>query len=174
MIDDELAYEGKGDGWREADVIESHLGAFIGGGYGTTGHKPASKKGHYFHGDFHASEHKAADNLKWFRAQIDGNITFWKMHPAEDNDRKDLKAAIFAGIHPDFRAMQWAGREYLLATNRPKDQVRAELPAGKWQVRRYELMNMDILEITAATQGRFIFDAPDSRAVLFHFKRTGD
>ena len=84
VIDDELAYEGAGDGWSEADVIESHLGAFLGGGYGTTGHKPGNKQGHYFWGNFKPSEHTAADNLAWLRQVIDENVTFWRMTPAND------------------------------------------------------------------------------------------
>ena len=81
VIDDELAYEGEGDGWNDEDIIESHLGAFLGGGYGTTGYKPGNKKGHYFWGNFKASEHTSADNLLWLRQKIDSNITFWNHKP---------------------------------------------------------------------------------------------
>jgi hypothetical protein len=82
VINDELAYEDEDDGWEEADVIKAHLGAFAGGGYGSTGYKTASKVSHYFAGNFKASEHLSADNLQWMRKMIDENISFWKMTPA--------------------------------------------------------------------------------------------
>ena len=110
VIDDELAYEGAGDGWSEADVIEAHLGAFLGGGYGTTGHKPAGKKGHYFFGNFNAAEHKAADNLLWLRQAINQNITFWKMAPVSDAAPKDNTLGLFenAGYGVRVTALQRA------------------------------------------------------------------
>jgi len=171
VVDDELAYEGKGDGWSEQDVIEAHLGAFLGGGYGTTGHKPASKKGHYFHGDFKASEHKSADNLLWLRQAIDKNITFWRMSPVRDSDTSDTTASIFENIHQDFRAMEWPGHEYVLGTNRAHKGVRAKLPAGKWPVTCYEIINKHEKLLSSDATGTFVFDAPKSRAVLLHFKK---
>jgi len=45
VVNDELSYQGEGDGHNEGDTIESHLGAFLGGGYGTTGEKPGDKLG---------------------------------------------------------------------------------------------------------------------------------
>jgi hypothetical protein len=169
VIDDELAYEGAGDGWSEADVIESHLGAFVGGGYGTTGHKPAGKRGHYFLGNFKAREHKAADNLQWLRQMIDKDITFWRMHPLSGDG--DNRIGPFTNVDDDFRAMAWPGREYVLATNRAKPKMRATLPAGAWQVTRYDAIAKDEMTIAADASGAFTFDAPDSRAVLFHFKK---
>jgi hypothetical protein len=170
VIDDELAYEGKGDGWNEADVIEAHLGAFLGGGYGTTGHKPAGKKGHYFHGNFKASEHKSADNLLWLRRIIDENITFWKMAPVRDSDKKDNRIGIFESTHPDFRAMAWPKNEYVLGTNRRHKNIRAKLPDGKWEIGLYDIIRKTDELLSSDAAGTFTFDAPESRAVLFHFK----
>jgi len=185
IIDDELAYEGKGDGWSEPDVIESHLGAFLGGGYGTTGHKPASKRGHYFHGNFKASEHKSADNLLWFRRVIDKNITFWKMAPVpafsvreaqvrapvRGSDTGDTSIGIFQNIDGEFRAMEWPGHEYVLGTNKAHKGILAKLPEGKWQVIRYDIIAKKQKQLSFGAVGTFTFDAPDSRAVLFHFKK---
>jgi len=171
VIDDELAYEGKGDGWSEGDVIESHLGAFLGGGYGTTGHKPAGKKGHYFHGNFKASEHKSADNLLWFRQVIDKNITFWKMSPVHKSDTGDKNNGIFQNIEQEFRAMEWPNHEYVLGTNKAYKSIRAKLPRGKWQVTRYDIIAKKQKQLSFGAAGTFTFDAPDSRAVLFHFKK---
>ncbi len=39
----ELSYEGKGDHHSEADTIAAHLGAFLGGGYGTTSAERAER-----------------------------------------------------------------------------------------------------------------------------------
>ncbi len=171
VIDDELAYEGKGDGWTEADVIEAHLGAFLGGGYGTTGHKPASKKGHYFFGNFKASEHKSADNLLYLSKVIDENITFWQMSPVEDSDRNDTKAGIFENIDPDFRVMQWPGCEYVLGANKRHRDIKVNLPAGRWRIESHEIIHKKTERISENAQSEFIFNVPQSRATLFHFRR---
>jgi hypothetical protein len=60
VVNDELAYQGAGDGWNEEDVIEAHLGAFLGASYGSSGFKSGHKLGHYFMGDFDINEHTAA------------------------------------------------------------------------------------------------------------------
>jgi hypothetical protein len=172
VIDDELAYEGKGDGWSEEDVIESHLGAFLGGGYGTTGHKPGNKQGHYFWGNFKASEHLAADNLGWLRRIIDENVTFWRMAPASDPDPGDNVIGIFSSVHPDSRIMEWPGHEYVLGTNRASRRCRADLPAGRWQVTRYDAIGMQTEVLSTNATGGFTFDVPAPRAVLFHFRKV--
>jgi len=163
-INDELSYEGRGDKHTEGDTIESHLGAFLGGGYGTTGEKPGSKTGQYFRGNFDPSEHTAADNLKWLRETIDAHITFWRMAP----DR-----SIFSNVDSDFRGMSWADHEYLLGTNKSRRRIVAELPPGKWKVMRYDVIARKAITLSTEATGRFVFDAPDSRAVLFHFKKNG-
>jgi hypothetical protein len=162
-VDDELSYQGEGDRHTEGDTIESHLGAFLGGGYGTTGEKPASKEGQYFRGRFDPAEHTAADHLQWLRQAIDAEITFWKMTP-------DL--GIFSNLHPDFRGLAWPGREYVLGTNRPRQGIVAELPDGRWAVTRYDVIARESKTLAASASGRFAFDAPESRAVLFHFQRN--
>jgi len=172
VIDDELAYEGAGDGWSEADVIESHLGAFLGGGYGTTGHKPAGKQGHYFWGHFNASEHKAADNLLWLRQAIDEHVTFWKTAPTDDSDPSDNTIGIFDNVYPDFRVLARPGHESVLGTNRARTNVRATLPPGRWHVTRYDAIAKTYDRLSTDASELFTFDTPKSRAVLFHFKRA--
>ncbi|MFC1793032.1 DUF5060 domain-containing protein [Planctomycetota bacterium] len=162
-INDELSYEGKGDKHSEQDTIESHLGAFLGGGYGTTGEKPGNKLGQYFMGRFNPSEHTAADNLKYLREIIDRNITFWKMTP---------ETGIFSNLHPGFRGLAWAGHEYVLGTNKAHKQIVANLPDGTWTVKRYNIISKKEETLSEAARGRFKFDAPDSRAVMFHFKKN--
>lgn len=162
IINDELSYQGEGDGHIEGDTIESHLGAFLGGGYGTTGEKPGDKTGQYFRGKFDPAEHTAAVSLKWLREVIDASITFWKMSP-------DL--SIFSNLDPGFRGMAWPEHEYVLGTDKPHKGVFAHLPAGKWLVTRYDVVKRESEILSTKATGDFAFDAPDSRAVLFHLKR---
>jgi len=152
-------------------VIESHLGAFLGGGYGTTGHKPASKQGHYFWGNFKVEEHLAADNLKWLREQINNNITFWKMSPAPPAKDDGGRTSIFSNVDAEFRAMQWREREYVLGANGRRNRLKANLPAGRWTVTRYDVVTRQRRVLHDAVRGAVEFETPDSRAGLFHFKR---
>jgi hypothetical protein len=162
-VNDELSYEGKGDKHTEHDTIESHLGAFLGGGYGTTGEKPGNKLGQYFRGRFNPAEHTSADNLKYLREVINENITFWKMVP-------DL--SIFSSLDRDFRGLAWPGHEYVLGTNKSRRGIVANLPAGNWTVKRYDIIDKKERILGQNARGRFTFDAADSRAVMFHFKRN--
>ena len=162
-VNDELSYEGKGDKHTENDTIESHLGAFLGGGYGTTGEKPGSKLGQYFKGCFNPAEHTAADNLKYLREVIDKNVTFWKMTP-------DL--SIFSNLRPTFRGLAWAGREYVLGTNKAHKNIVANLPDGTWTIKRYDIIGKKQKTMSESARGNFKFDSPGRRAVMFHFKRN--
>jgi hypothetical protein len=165
VINDELGYQGDGDGFSRDDVIEGHLGAFLGGGYGTTSFKPAAKKGQYFWGRFNAAEHSAAPHLGWLRTVIDKNITFWKMAPVAPRE------SIFANAGPGARAMAWPGQEFVLGTSEAQAGVVANLPAGFWQIKRFDAIAMEEKTLADDAAGTFTFDAPASRAVLFHFKR---
>jgi len=162
-INDELSYEGKGDRHTEHDTIESHLGAFLGGGYGTTGEKPGNKLGQYFMGRFNPAEHTSADNLKYLREIIDKNVTFWKMSP---------ETGIFSNLHSGFRGLAWAGHEYVLGTNKAHKQIVANLPGGTWTVKRYDIISKEEETLSETARGRFKFDALNSRAVMFHFKKN--
>ena len=162
-VNDELSYEGKGDKHSEKDTIESHLGVFLGGAYGTTGEKPGSKLGQYFRGRFNPAEHTAADNLKYLRETIDKHITFWKM-------TYDLSR--FSNLDKDFRGLAWTGREYVLGTNKRHSDIIANLPDGTWTVKRYDIINKQAKTLSESASGRFTFDAPNSRAVMFHFKKN--
>jgi hypothetical protein len=161
---DELSYQGEGDKHSEGDTIESHLGAFLGGGYGTTGFKPGNKLGHYFYGGFNPTEHTAADNLKWLREVINTNISFWQMAP-------DL--SIFGNLDPGFRGMAWPGNQYVLGTNKAHSGITARLPTGKWTVTQYDVINLKTTVLATSATENFTFNSPDSRAVLFHFKHAG-
>jgi hypothetical protein len=165
-INDELGYQGAGDGFSEGDIIEGHLGAFLGGGYGTTGEKYGSKLGQYFWGDFDASAHTAADNLLWIRQKIDANVAFWKMAPIAPT------SSIFSNTDAGYRALQWPDNEYVLGTDAARAGVAASLPSGTWQVKRFDAMAKTETLLSAGATGSFRFDAPSSRAVFFHFKKV--
>ena len=171
VINDEIAYQGEGDGWSEEDVIEAVLGAFIGGSYASTGHKSGRKEGHYFAGDFRLSEHSAADNLAFMRQVIDEEISFWRMVPKHYTYIWQTNTSIFRNIKDTFRALEWAENEYVLATNQGQKQIEARLPKGEWEVTLYDIIAMEERLISSEAKNRFNFDTPDSRAVLVHFKK---
>jgi hypothetical protein len=197
IVDDELSYEGEGDKHLPEDTIESHVGAFLGGGYGTTGHKTAHigkrrdgkiilpevtptiggrpislgedglakgiKLGQYFAGNFDPKEHKSLDELQWFRAVVDKNMRFWKMAP----DR-----SIFDNVDPESRGLAAAGEEYVLGTNKERAGIVARLPEGAWTVTVHDVIKKKSRVLARGAKGEFKFDAPASRAVLFHFKKA--
>lgn len=162
VIDDELAYQGEGDRFSEEDTVAAHLGAFLGGGYGTTGHKTAEKRGQYFPGTFDPSQHTAADNLGWLREVIDRDVTFWKMSPAP--------IAVRNGDGGE-RALVWAGEEMVLGAEGERHGLAVTLPPGRWRVTCYDAMARTQAVLAAAAEGEVTFDTPASRAVLVHFKR---
>lgn len=162
-INDELSYQGDGDGHSAKDTIAVHLGAFLGGGYGSTGYKSGNKLGQYFWGKFDPAEHTAAESLGWLRKSIDSGVTFWRMEP---------DASVFSGLEATFRAMAWLDREYVLGTDKAATGLIAELPPGKWTVKRYDVIARREATLSGDASGRFSFDAPDGRAVLFHFRRN--
>ncbi len=162
-VNDELSYQGEGDKHSEADTLEAHVGAFLGGGYGTTGWKTGNKLGHYFWGRFDPAEHTAASGLKFLREVIDGGITFWNLAP-------DVR--IFENLDDGSRGMAWAGREYVLGTNRARERIVANLPPGSWTVEMHDVIARRSRRLSSAASGRFTFSSPASRAVLFHFQRV--
>jgi len=174
VVNDELAYQGEGDGWNEGDVIEAHLGAFLGGGYGSSGHKSGYKLGHYFAGNFNADEHTAADNLHWMCQVIDENINFWKLEPEYYTYTHEGSSAMFHNLHPDFRVMRQGKEQYVLGTNQAKKEVLANLPEGNWEVKMYDIIAKQEKVIAKSASGKFTFDAPDSRAMIFHFKKADE
>ncbi|MCA9128181.1 MAG: DUF5060 domain-containing protein [Planctomycetales bacterium] len=164
-VNDELSYQGEGDKHTEADTIAAHLGAFLGGGYGTTGEKYGQKLGQYFWGAFDAQQHSAADNLRFLREVIDREITFWLLAPSESAD-------VFPNLEPRFRVMARQGQEYVLGTDAPRSGLSAQLPEGQWTVTRYDVISQETTVLSEDADGQFDFDSPDSRAVLFHFERN--
>ncbi|MBI1388177.1 MAG: DUF5060 domain-containing protein [bacterium] len=162
-INDELSYEGEGDRHSEEDTIESHLGAFLGGGYATTGEKSGVKLGQYFVGGFDPAIHHAADNLKWLREIIDSNISFYRMAPGSN---------VFSNLPDDFRVLSNPGKEYALGSCHEAKSIQAHLGSGAWRVVLYDVINMKANTLSEDATGTFEFGAPKSRAALIHFKRV--
>jgi hypothetical protein len=164
-INDELSYQGAGDKHSEDDTVESHLGAFLGGGYASTGYKPGNKLGHYFWGGIDPNEHTAAEGLRFLRQIVDEGITFWKMSP-------DVQ--MFENLDSGFRGLAWEGEEYVLGTNKARSGITASLPAGQWKVTRHDLIDRKSVVVSSNASGAYKFDAPDSRAVVFHFRKSNE
>jgi hypothetical protein len=162
VVNDELSYQGSGDGHSEADTIESHLGAFLGGGYGTTGYKSGNKLGQYFAGNFNASQHSSADNLLYMREVIDKNISFWRMAP-------DSSGVLSGGV----RTLGWEGNEYVAGTN-GGGTVTANLPSGgTWTVKVYDIFAKSEKVISTSATGKVSIAAPGSRAGIVHVRKNG-
>jgi hypothetical protein len=161
VVNDELSYQGSGDGHSEGDTIESHLGAFLGGGYGTTGYKSGNKLGQYFAGNFNASSHSSADNLLYLRQKIDSDITFWRLSPTSSS-------ALSGGV----RSLAWEGNEYVTGTN-GGGTVTANLPSGTWTIKVWDIFAKSEKVISTSATGKVSISAPSSRAGLIHAKRNG-
>jgi hypothetical protein len=178
VINDELAYEGSGDGWTEEDVTEAMLGAFIGGGYGSTGYKSGNKIGHYLAGNFNAEEHASSDNLTYLREVLDARISFWKMAPdvftsiSYKEQFGSGASSIFHNIDPAFCSMQWPGHEYLLATNKKKDKIIIHLPEGEFSISSFDFIGKKEQILALRAKEKITISSPESRAGLILVKRT--
>jgi hypothetical protein len=122
-------------------------------------------------GDFDINEHTAADNLKWMVDQINEHISFWKMTPTHYTYTRGNETSIFQHIHDTSRALQWKGNEYVIGTDRQKDDIIAKLPEGVWRVVQFDIINKSTKVIAEAASGNFTFDVPDSRAVITFFEK---
>lgn len=81
--------------------------------------------------------------------------------------------SIFGNLDTGSRALAWPGNEFALGTNKLRQGITARLPAGKWTVTQYDVISMKTTVLSTNAAGSFTFDAPDSRAALFHFKQAG-
>jgi hypothetical protein len=79
---------------------------------------------------------------------------------------------IFSNMHPDFRVLAWPGHEYVLGTNKGYRNIVANLPEGTWTIKCYDVISKKEKVLSESASGSFTFNAPDSRAVMFHFKRN--
>lgn len=166
VFNDETGYEGAGDNFSEADIIEGHMGVLSGGGYPCTGYKPIPKEGQYFQGGFNATEHAACDNLKYMREVIDANMTFWNYEP------QSATSSIFSGLSTDFKVLQWANNEYVLFSNAADATITAALPSGSWSIYQYNCINKATSTISTNASGSTNFATPASRACMTFFKKN--
>ncbi|RMD76391.1 MAG: DUF5060 domain-containing protein, partial [Lentisphaerae bacterium] len=161
-VNDENGYDPK-----EAttdDVIEGITGSFFGGGYGTTGHKIGSKKGGYFWGHaalgHNITEHPSIDELKYLREKIEQHISFWKMTPVKPGN------SIFSNANSGFRVLAWNGNEYALGSDAAQSSVKANLPAGIWEVYQWDIRNKKEIFHHTGISGSYTFSTPASRAAI--------
>jgi len=167
VVNDENAYQGKGDAFSLGDTVEGCFGTFLGGGYPTTGEKYKSKLGQYFWGGFDAKVHTAAPRLGYLRAYVDRSIAFWRLAPLV------LAKTPFAGLDPSFRVLGRDGEEYVLGSDRPTFGNRVTLPKGGWRITQVDLIAMTTRTLASRVSGVFGFDTPPSRAALTHFRHIG-
>lgn len=174
VVNDELAYQGEGDGWLEEDVLEAFLGIFLGGGYGSTGYKSGQKLGQYFAGNFDAAKHSVSDNLLWFREVIDNEIPFWKMEPMTVGySRKEgYQLDIFRNVDPHCRLLALRGEVYVLGVGVRNGQITARLPSGNWNLKLYDLAKKTVSSLGEGVSGEYSFEVPDSRVVFVVAKRS--
>jgi hypothetical protein len=80
--------------------------------------------------------------------------------------------SVFQNLDEGFRGMAWDGREYVLGANTERVGIVANLPPGEWTVDQYDIVDKSLKRLSNNARGKFKFDSPNSRAVLFHFKRN--
>lgn len=165
VVNDENAYQGRGDGFSEADTVEGCFGTFLGGGYASTGEKHGGKLGQYFWGDFDAKTHTAAPRLGYLRDSINRAVPFWRLAPLP------LEQTPFKKVDSPCRVLGQAGEDYVLGSDRAMNDVEVTLPDGAWTITQVDLMAMTTRTLARHARGRYRFETPDSRAVLTHFAR---
>ena len=84
----------------------------------------------------------------------------------------DRASDVFPDLDSRFRVLAWKDHEYVLGTDAAKSGLVANLPTGQWTVTRHDVIAKATLVLSSEATGRFTFDSPASRAVLFHFKRN--
>lgn len=164
VVNDELAYQGAGDGWSHEDVIEAFLGAFLGGGYASTGYKPGEKVTQYFWGAFDPDEHTAAEHLRWLANVIETDLTFFRMEPTAIDESPFATLAQNGTVRSGCRVLAWPNREYVLGTNRRHADVVVHLPPGRWDVDRYDVIAMETTTVAEDREARVTVNTPNSRA----------
>lgn len=156
-IDDELGYQGE---LPESAIIAGHVGAFLGGGYGTTAMKPGEKVGQYFWGHFDAAQHSASAHLRFVREVIDRDIAFWKLAPAP-------ASALLTNAPPGARLLASSDGVYVLGTA-----AAATLTArlqGSYRVVQYDAAALRSTVLSEAATGLYTFRVPAGAAALTYF-----
>ncbi|MCP5094640.1 MAG: DUF5060 domain-containing protein, partial [Chloroflexi bacterium] len=167
-VNDESGYDPSSES--VADVVEGITGSFIGGGYGTTGNKTASKQGPYFWG--HAaiggniSDHQSIPSLGYLRDKVNEHIPFWEMTPVGPND------SIFTDANGGFRVLEWPGNAYVLGSDTLDSSVTAVLPTGTWTIIQLDITNPPETTLTTTASGSTNFATLNSRASLTIFKNN--
>lgn len=150
-----------------AEVVEGITGTFLGGGYGTTGHKAASKEGGYFWG--HAAlgqtiaQHPSAAPLGFLRTRVDRHVRLARLAPLA------LPDSPFSGTTGEAAVLAWPGEQYVLGTD-AGGSVQVRLPAGRWRVLQLDVERQSEREL-AEVMGSAQIALPVGRAILTVFTR---
>ena len=72
-------------------------------------------------------------------------------------------------VNEQFRAMG-SGNEVVIGTNQAWKGLKFS-KSGTWQLTAYDLINKEMKIVAESFDDEIVFDSPDSRAVLFHFKK---
>ena len=168
VVNDENAYQGRGDGFTRDDTIEGCLGTFLGGGYPTTGEKPAGKHGQYFWGGFDPHTHTASEPLGMLRDYVDRSVELARLQPVP------LKGTPFDKLDSTCRLLAAEGVEYVLGSRRAAKDVIVALPPGQWRVTQLDLIGKTTTQVSSRAAGEFTFTLPQSRATVTHFRKASD
>lgn len=165
VCNDENAYEGAGDQFTTLDTIEGCLGTVLGGGYPTTGYKPANKQGHYFWGQFDPEEHRATRSLAYLREFMDRDVRFWLLEPVP------LSRSPFRGV-PDSCRVLGGESEWLLGSREAAKDVTVVLDEGEWLIEQVDVVARRKWIVRDRARGVERFDLPATRAGLTHLRRV--
>ncbi|MCA9216039.1 MAG: DUF5060 domain-containing protein [Planctomycetales bacterium] len=151
LINDEMSYQGAGDGHAREDTVQAFLGTFQGGAYGTTGYKSGLTEGQYVSGNFSVEEHTAAENIKWFREQIDNDIRFWEMASMNIHDSPH-QAAPWANI-----GVLLSDGQLFMTTWGNTGRVRIDMSEGEWSIEQWDINEMTRTVVESEYTGVFEF-----------------
>ena len=98
---------------------------------------------------------------------------FWKMEPHQTvyTQANGIMLDIFKNATMDTRMMKWPGNEYIIGGSTLPHKIEARLPAGEWEVVRYDLRKKEREVIGSGISGRIAFNFDNSPAAMVHFRK---
>jgi hypothetical protein len=163
-VNDENGYQGEAPTSNKATTIEGLFGSFMGGGYGTTGEKFASKQGQYFWGNYSTASHSAAPCLGYVAAYITNNVNFRNLSPTSSH--------IFSNTPGEHKVLGDGSSEYILGSNGSKSGIVANLGSASWKVVRVDIDNKSTTTLSSSATGSYTFNSTGGTC-LIHFKKNG-
>ncbi len=162
-VNDENAYDPNESTTLEA--LQAILGTFGGGGYGTVGHKLASKQGAYFWGysaaGITADKHPSASHLTFLRDKINAYVHFWEMMPVAHNE------SIFENTKPSYSVLEWRDNQYVLLSDTKNDSLVINLPEGNWTVWLFDVVNEQVSRTIDYLGPEVVWPLPSQACLTF-------